>query len=129
VLETLPAPAWFGTGWKLGYIVVVRLLETVLGNVFIWSSSAFYSWYVHPRPIWGIGAVHDQNLAGVVMMVEGSFVTLGALAWLFLKLAAEGELKQQLLEQGYDPSQVARAVRYGRAHAFGEGTPQPPLKS
>jgi cytochrome c oxidase assembly factor CtaG len=129
VLETLPAPAWFGTGWKLGYIVIIRLLETVLGNIFIWSSSPFYPWYVHGHPIWGISAVHDQNLAGVVMMVEGSFVTLGALAWLFLKLAAEGELKQQLLEQGYDPVQVARAVRYGRAHAFGEGTSQPPLKS
>jgi hypothetical protein len=36
-------------------------------------------------------------------------------------MAAEGELKQQLLEQGYDAVQVARAVRYGRAKAFGEG--------
>jgi cytochrome c oxidase assembly factor CtaG len=35
VLETLPAPEWFGTGWKLAYIAVVRLLETILGNVFI----------------------------------------------------------------------------------------------
>jgi len=26
VLETLPAPVWFGTGWKLGYIAGVRLL-------------------------------------------------------------------------------------------------------
>ena len=43
VVETLPAPAWFGTGWKLGYIAVVRLIETILGNVFIWSSSAFYT--------------------------------------------------------------------------------------
>ena len=28
VLETLPAPVWFGTGWKLGYIVIVRMIET-----------------------------------------------------------------------------------------------------
>ena len=55
------------------------------------------------------------------MMGEGGFVTLGALAWLFLRLAQEGELKQQLIEQGYDPVQVARAVRYGRAKALGEG--------
>jgi cytochrome c oxidase assembly factor CtaG len=129
VLETLPAPAWFGTGWKLGYIAGVRVIETVLGNVFIWSSGVFYPWYRHAHPLWGISAVHDQNLAGVVMMVEGSFVTLGALAWLFLKLAAEGELKQQLIEQGYDPVQVARAVRYGRAHALGEGTAGRPLNS
>jgi len=118
VVETLPAPQWFGTGMKLGYIAIVRVIETILGNVFIWSSHVFYPWYVHLRPIWGITAIHDQNLAGVVMMIEGSFVTLGALVWLFLRLASEGELKQQLIEQGFDAAQVARAVRYGRAHAL-----------
>jgi cytochrome c oxidase assembly factor CtaG len=120
VVETLPAPEWFGTAWKLGYIVMVRFVDTILGNVFIWSGTAFYSVYRHAHPIWGISAVHDQNLAGVVMMAEGGFVTLGALAWLFLRLAQEGELKQELLEQGYDPAQVARAVRYGRAKALGQ---------
>jgi putative membrane protein len=114
VVETLPAPAWFGTGWKMAYVVVVRLFETVLGNVFIWSSSAFYSPYRH-APEWGIAPVHDLNLGGVVMMAEGSIVTLSILVWLFLKLAVEGETRQRLLEEGYDPRQVSRAVRYGRA--------------
>jgi cytochrome c oxidase assembly factor CtaG len=128
VVETLPAPEWFGTAWKLGYVALVRLIETVLGNVFIWSTSVFYPVYEAGLPKWGITAIQDQNLAGVVMMIEGSFVTLGALAWLFLRLAAEGELRQELIEQGYDRAQVNRAVRYGRAHALerpaaaGEGT-------
>jgi putative membrane protein len=115
VVETLPAPAWFGTGMKLGYIAAVRLIETILGNVFIWSTSAFYSWYERGEPRWGISAVQDQNLAGVVMMAEGGIVTIAALAWLFLRLGAEGELRQELLEQGVDPRVVQRAVRYGRA--------------
>jgi cytochrome c oxidase assembly factor CtaG len=114
VLETLPAPAWFGTGVKLGYIAAVRAIETILGNIFIWTNSVFYPWYEHPAPHWGISAVQDQNLAGVVMMAEGSIVTIAALAWLFLRLAAEGELRQELLEQGLDPRVVQRAVRYGR---------------
>jgi cytochrome c oxidase assembly factor CtaG len=118
VVETLPAVAWFGTGWKIGYIFAVRLVETVLGNVFIWSSSAFYSVYRH-APEWGITPVHDLNLGGVVMMAEGSIVTLAALAWLFLRMAAEGETRQRLLEAGYDPRQVHRAVRYGRAEDLG----------
>jgi cytochrome c oxidase assembly factor CtaG len=92
----------------------VRLIETILGNIFIWSGSAFYTPYVHP-PLWGITPVHDLNLGGVVMMAEGSLVTIAALAWLFLRLAEEGEMRQQLLEQGLDPRQVKRAVRYGRA--------------
>jgi cytochrome c oxidase assembly factor CtaG len=113
VIETLPAPRWFGTGAKLGYIAVVRVVEAVLGNVFIWTSHAIYPFYVH-APIWGINAVHDQNYAGVIMMLEGSFVTFGAIVWLFLKLASEGELRQQLIEQGADPAVVSRAIRYGR---------------
>lgn len=121
VVETLPAPVWFGTGMKFAYIAVVRLLETILGNVFIWSSSAFYSVYKH-APEWGITPVHDLNLGGVVMMAEGSLITAVVLVWLFFKLAREGELRQSLLEQGYDPRRVRRAVRYGRAHEFGERT-------
>ena len=114
VLETLPGPEWFGTGAKLGYIAVVRALETVLGNVFLWSGTVFYDPYVHEVDRWGISPLQDQGLAGTVMMVEGSLVTLGALAWLFLRLAKEGELRQELLERGLDPRAVRRAVRYGR---------------
>jgi cytochrome c oxidase assembly factor CtaG len=120
VIEVLPAPEWFGSGAKLGYIAVVRALETILGNVFIWSSSVFYPWYVHTHDLWGISPVRDQNLAGVVMMAEGSIVTLAALCWLFLRMAAEGELRQQLLESGLDPRAVRRAVRYGRGKELSE---------
>jgi putative membrane protein len=116
VVEVLPGPLWFGTGAKLGYIVVVRLIETVLGNVFLWSGTVFYDVYADGDVPWGISALADQGWAGTVMMLEGSLVTLGAIAWLFLRLAAEGELRQELLERGLDPRAVRRAVRYGRAH-------------
>jgi cytochrome c oxidase assembly factor CtaG len=114
VVETLPGPEWFGTGFKLGYIASVRLFETALGNVFLWAGTVFYPFYVHPHPRWGISALHDQALAGTVMMIEGSIVTIAALVWLFLRLAAEGELRQELLESGLDPRAVQRAIRYGR---------------
>jgi putative membrane protein len=118
VLETLPAPAWFGTGVKIGFIFAVRLIETVLGNIFMWSSSMFYTVYRH-APEWGITPAHDLSLGGIVMMAEGSAVTLGVLIWLFLRMASEGELRQRLLEQGLDPRQVHRAVRFGRAEDLG----------
>jgi cytochrome c oxidase assembly factor CtaG len=105
VVEVLPGPEWFGTAAKFGYVVAVRLIETVLGNVFIWSGTPVYSSY---------HGLEDQGWAGTIMMIEGSLVTIAALAWLFLRLAAEGELRQRLLEQGLDPRAVRRAVRYGR---------------
>jgi putative membrane protein len=114
VVEVLPGPAWFGTGMKLGYIASVRVVETILGNIFVWSGGVFYTAYEHPVDRWGISAHADQGIAGGLMMIEGSIVTLCALAWLFLRLGRESELHQQLLEQGVDPRAAGRAVRYGR---------------
>jgi putative membrane protein len=120
VLETLPAPEWFGTGPKLAYIAIVRLVETLLGNVFVWSGAVFYDVYDAGEELWGVSPLQDQGLAGAVMMIEGSLVTITALAWLFLRMAKEGELRQELLERGLDPRAVRRAVRYGRAQELAE---------
>jgi cytochrome c oxidase assembly factor CtaG len=98
----------------MGFVAAVRVVETVLGNVFIWANSVFYDFYADVARPWGMSAIDDQRVAGSVMMIEGSLVTITALAWLFLRLGAEGELRQQLLERGLDPRAVRRAVRYGR---------------
>jgi len=122
VVELLPGPEWFGTGAKMGYVLAVRAVSTVLGNVLVWAGTPFYSFYEDASRPWGLSAAADQGIAGGVMMIEGSLVTIGALAWLFLRLAAEGELRQQLLERGLDPRAVRRAVRYGRGQDLA-GTP------
>jgi putative membrane protein len=114
VLETLPAPEWFGTGAKLAYIVGVRLVATIIGNVFIWAGSPFYDTYRTGDDYLGLSASADQSLAGSLMMLEGSIVTVVAIAWLFLRMAQEGEVRQELIEQGHDPRLVRRAVRYRR---------------
>ena len=114
VLETLPAPEWFGTGAKLAYIVGVRLVATVLGNVFIWGGSAFYDVYDTGNDYLGLSPNADQSLAGSLMMLEGSLVTIVALAWLFLRMAQEGEVRQELIESGVDERTARRAVRYRR---------------
>jgi putative membrane protein len=116
VLETLPAPEWFGTGAKLAYIVGVRLVATVIGNVFVWGGSAFYDVYETGDDYLGLSPDADQSLAGSLMMLEGSLVTVVAIAWLFLRMAQEGEVRQELIEKGHDPRVVRRAVRYRRWH-------------
>lgn len=114
ILETLPAPEWFGTGAKLGYIVGVRLIATVIGNVFIWAGDPFYAVYETGDDFLGLSPTADQSLAGSLMMLEGSIVTIVAIAWLFLRMAQEGEIRQELIERGHDPRAVKRAVRYRR---------------
>ena len=123
VLEVLPAPEWFGTAAKMGYVVSVRLISTVLANVFLWAGEPFYDFYEQADRPFGLSAEADQGIAGAVLLVEGSLVTIGILAWLFLRLAAEGELRQELLERGLDPRAVRRAVRYGRAADMANGNP------
>jgi len=114
VLETLPAPEWFGTGAKLAYIVGVRLVGTVLANVFVWAGEPFYDVYDAGGEYLGLSPDADQSLAGSLMMLEGSLVTVVAIAWLFLRMAQEGEIRQRLLESGHDARTVKRAVRYRR---------------
>jgi putative membrane protein len=114
VLETLPAPEWFGTGAKLAYIVGVRLVATLIGNVFIWAGSPFYDVYETGDNFLGLSPDADQSLAGSLMMLEGSLVTIVALAWLFLRMAQEGEVRQELIEKGVDERTARRAVRYRR---------------
>jgi putative membrane protein len=114
VLETLPAPEWFGTGAKLAYVVGVRLVATVVGNVFIWGGAAFYDVYDTGDDYLGLSPSADQSLAGSLMMLEGSIVTIVALAWLFLRMAQEGDVRQELIESGIDERTARRAVRYRR---------------
>ncbi len=45
----LPKPSWFGNLGKLVYIVAVRLTGTVLGNIFLWSGTVFYPFYLQRR--------------------------------------------------------------------------------
>ncbi len=114
VLETLPAPEWFGTGAKLAYIVGVRLVATIIGNVFIWGGGPFYDVYDRGNDYLGLSPSADQSLAGSLMMLEGSLVTLVAIAWLFLRMAEEGDVRQRLLESGVDERTARRTVRYRR---------------
>ena len=49
-----------------------------------------------------------------------TLVTLPVLAVLFLRLQAEAEARQSLLERGIDPRRARRAVRYGRWRRLAE---------
>ncbi|HEY8302973.1 MAG TPA: cytochrome c oxidase assembly protein [Solirubrobacteraceae bacterium] len=116
----LPKPRWFGNLAKLAYIVAVRLTGTVLGNIFLWSGKIFYPFYLSGDAPHHIRPIADQNLAGAIMMVEESLLTLGLFCWLFLRTARESEERQELLDlataRGVDLSdeRAARAVSAGR---------------
>src|SRR5262245_44061977 len=117
----LPQPSWFRIPAKLGYLIGVRFVGIVLGNVFMWSNTVFYPDYAAQEAKWHISAVTDQSIAGVIMMVEGGFVTLGVLAWLFLEWAKQDTERQRLLDLAEQRGVPLSEARAGRAVAAGQG--------
>ncbi len=102
VFGPLPTPQWFTAAWKVGYVIAVRFAGAILGNVLMWSGTVLYPIYAPGERYWGISALADQSTAGVVMMIEGTFLALGLLAWVFFEASREGIEKQRLLDLAHD---------------------------
>jgi cytochrome c oxidase assembly factor CtaG len=122
----LPQPEWFGSVAKIGYVVAVRFAGAVLGNVFMWSDTVLYPDYEKTVGRWDISALTDQGTAGVIMTVEGGLVTLGVLAWLFLRWAQQDTERQDLLDLAdrrgvpLSEARAERAVRSGQGGRLAE---------
>jgi putative membrane protein len=121
LLGPLPKPAWFGNAARLIYIVAVRLAGAVLGNVLAWSGEALYPDYGPGEEFWSLSPLADQGAAGVVMMIESGFVTLGLFAWVFFRWARETEERQRLLDLAEARGVPLDEARAGRAVAAGQG--------
>jgi len=125
VVEPLPGPAWFGTGAKAVYVLLVRTVGAVLGNIFIWAGQPVYPDYGPKESLAGVTPITDQTIAGAIMFTEGAIVTLVVFVWLFLRWTREAELQQTLLDRGHDPRAATRAARYGRRRLLDREGPPP----
>jgi cytochrome c oxidase assembly factor CtaG len=121
VFGPLPTPQWFTAAWKVGYVIAVRFAGAILGNVLMWSGTVLYPIYAPGERYWGITPIADQSTAGVVMMVEGTFLALGLLAWVFFEASREGIEKQRLLDLAHDRGVELEDARAQRAVAAGHG--------
>jgi cytochrome c oxidase assembly factor CtaG len=121
VFGPLPKPAWFSAGWKVAYVIAVRFTGAILGNVLMWSGTVLYPVYAAGERYWHITPQADQSTAGALMMVEGTFVALGVLAWVFFEVAREGMEKQRLLDLAHEHGVDLDERRAQRAVAAGHG--------
>ena len=121
LLGPLPKPAWFGTLARLGYVIAVRLAGAILANVLLWSGQAAYSFYDGRTEHYGLSPLQDTNVAGGVMMVEGSIVTICLFGWLFLRAARLADERQELLDLAASRGVELTEERAARAVAAGRG--------
>jgi cytochrome c oxidase assembly factor CtaG len=83
------------------YMGSTKVLVGALGMGLAFAPTALYPYYVHHARVWGISALDDQAMAGLMMAVEQSIVMGTALVVLFVRALAESEREQQRRER-YD---------------------------
>jgi len=89
----------------LGYIAAAKGGLAALGLFLAWSSTAHYPWYEDAPRIWGLSAVEDQNVAGVIMMVEQSLTLVLVMVWVFVRMLARSE-QEELRRERLEEAQV-----------------------
>jgi len=91
----------------LAYIAFAKGGLAALGLFLAWSSTAHYPWYEDTPRIWGLSPVEDQNVAGVIMMVEQSVTLVLVMVWQFTRMltrSEEDELRRERLEEAQVPA-------------------------
>jgi putative membrane protein len=83
----------------IAYMVGTKLLVGALGVALAFDPHAIYSFYEHGPRFWGLSAVNDQSLAGLLMALEQSIVMGIALVVLFVKMINESEREAQRAER------------------------------
>ena len=100
----------------LGYIAAAKGGLAALGLFLAWSSSAHYPFYEDAPRIWGLSAVEDQNVAGVIMMVEQSLTLVLVMVWVFVRMltrSEEEQLRRERLEEAQVPASNVDVISTG----------------
>ena len=121
LLGPLPKPAWFGGAASAGFVFGLRLVGAVLANVLMWSGSVLYERYAATEAARGVEPLTDQGIAGVVMMLESTVITLAVLTWLLLRWARHDTERQELLDFAQDHGVELSSERAERAVNAGQG--------
>ena len=84
-------PHRLGAGARAGYVFAAFVLGSPIGLVLALVPDAIYDFYVEaPERLWGLSALEDQQLAGMLMAVEQAVVFFAVFVyWLFRFLAEE----------------------------------------
>jgi cytochrome c oxidase assembly factor CtaG len=84
------------------YMASTKLLVGFLGILLAFSPDLLYA-YDWQGTKWGLNAIDDQHVAGLIMGLEQSVVMAIALAWLFFRMLTESEAEDQRAER-YNPA-------------------------
>jgi putative membrane protein len=86
-----PEPWRLANGQKAAYLFAAFVLGAPLGLLLALLPDAVYGWYEGGFEPWGLGALTDQQLAGMTMAAEQSVVFFVAFLVFFVRFLADEE--------------------------------------
>jgi cytochrome c oxidase assembly factor CtaG/cytochrome c2 len=99
-------------GYGVLYLFLTVIHTTLLGALLSLADAPLYPVYHDALTLpWGLSALQDQQLGGLIMWVPGGIVYLAAALWLMLRLIRESAARVARLEAARQPSFVNAAVR------------------
>jgi putative membrane protein len=81
------------------YMASTKIAVGLLGIVLAFSPDVLFDFYETGGTRWGLSALDDQRVAGVIMALEQSLVMGVALAYLFIRMLQESEEEDQRAER------------------------------
>lgn len=97
----MPYPA------RLGYVFVTALQSGGLGAILTFASMPLYSVHAAGARAWGLSALQDQQLAGVIMWIPAGVVYLASMSLLFIRW-------MRSMETGAGPGRKGALLTEGR---------------
>jgi cytochrome c oxidase assembly factor CtaG len=94
----------------LAYIASAKGGLAALGLFLAWSTTVLYPYYETTPRIWGLSPVEDQNVGGVIMMVEQSFTLVLVMVVLFMRMLSSSEEEQRRRERLEDAARAGQVT-------------------
>lgn len=89
----LPAPV------RMLYLFLHSLLPTVPASFLTFGTEPIYPTYVDAPRLWGLSAIADQTLAGLIMKLGGGLILWGIIAVMWFRWFADEQRWDQLEDQ------------------------------
>lgn len=89
VLSPLPELPHLSYPLRMGYLFAQSIVPTIPASFLTFARSSLYSSYANAPELWGLSAVVDQQVAGLIMKIGAGLILWGIIAVLFFRWAAE----------------------------------------
>ncbi len=95
VVAPLPELATLSEPAKMFYLFLQSIVPTVPAAFLTFAKAPLYSFYAAAPRLWGISAVTDQMVAGLIMKIVGGLLLWAVIAVVFFKWYAREERQQE----------------------------------